>query len=238
MPPIARQNKYRKGYTEDDLQEAVNMVKQGSSFRAACSTYNIPKMTLMDRVNETHGGTQGRPTVLTPEEETIIIEMVELLSDWGFPFTQDDLRHFVKSYLDKKGVKTRFADNLPTRRFVDTFLGRHSEFTLRKTNAIKRARAALSREEVTKFFDNFTKFAEGVPAQNMYNYDETNLQDDPGTRKSLFKKGTKYCEKVQNTSKQAKLTFCTISFSIINMWYGNDMERYIGHRSLDFIFYY
>jgi hypothetical protein len=206
MPPNSRQKKYRKGYTEDDLQEAMNMVKQGSSFRAACSAYNIPKTTLMDRVNETHSGAQGRPPVLSSEEEKIIIEMVEMLSDWGFPFTQDDLRHFVKSYLDKKGVKTRFTDNLPTRRFVDTFLGRHAEFTLRRTNAIKRARAALSREEVTKFFDNFVKSAEGVPPENMYNYDETNLRDDPGNRKCLFKKGTKYCEKVQNTSKQAKLT--------------------------------
>jgi hypothetical protein len=210
MPPLSGKKKYRKGYTEDDLQEAVNMVKQGSSFRVACSTYNIPKTTLIDRVNETHSGVQGRPTVLSPEEEKIIIEMVELLSVWGFPFTQDDLRFFVKSYLDKKGVKTRFADNLPTRRFVDTFLGRHSEFTLRKTNAIKRSRAALSREEVTKFFDNFAKSAEGVAAENMYNFDETNLRDDPGNRKCLFKKGTKYCEKVQNTSKQAKSTFSKI----------------------------
>jgi hypothetical protein len=48
-PPIAQQNKYRKGYTENDLQEAVNMVKHGSSFRAACSTNKISKTTLMDR---------------------------------------------------------------------------------------------------------------------------------------------------------------------------------------------
>jgi hypothetical protein len=29
------------------------------------------------------------------------------------------------------------------------------------------------------------------------------LRDDPGVKKCIFKKGTKYCEKVQNTSKQA-----------------------------------
>jgi hypothetical protein len=86
---------------------------------------------------------------------------------------------------------------------VDTFLGRHPEFTLRKTNSIKRSRAALSREEVQKFFDNFAQSAEGVAAEDMYNFDETNLRDDPGNKKCLFKRGTKYCEKVQNTSKQA-----------------------------------
>jgi hypothetical protein len=35
----------------------------------------------MDRVNKMNGGAQDRPSVLTPEEETIIIEMVVLLSN-------------------------------------------------------------------------------------------------------------------------------------------------------------
>jgi hypothetical protein len=39
---------------------------------------------------------------LSPGDKKIIIEMVELLSDCDVPFTHDDLRHFIKSYLDKK----------------------------------------------------------------------------------------------------------------------------------------
>jgi hypothetical protein len=59
---------------------------------------------------------------------------------------------------------------------------------------------------VKTFFDNFQKSAEGMNPGNNWNYDETNLRDDPGNKECLFKKGTKYCEVVQNTSKQAKLT--------------------------------
>jgi hypothetical protein len=62
--------------------------------------------------------------------------------------------------------------------------------------------AALSRKEVKTFFDNFQKSAEGVSPENMWNYDKSNLRDDPESKQCLFK-GTKYCQIVQNTSKQA-----------------------------------
>ncbi len=117
--------------------------------------------------------------------------MAELLGEWGSPFTKNDLRQFVKSYLDKKGVKARFVDNLPTKRFVDMFIGRHPQFTLRKTNPIKKTRAAVSREQVEEFFTNFKKSRERVPPENFFNINESYLRDDPRTSKCIFMKGTK-----------------------------------------------
>jgi hypothetical protein len=207
MPPKARSKKYCRGYTEEQVQQAMELVKNGISVREASKDCSVPKSTLMDRISGAHSSQQGRPTVLTPEEEELIVEMLTLLADWGFPFSRDELCHFVKSYLEKKGVMmARFKENMPTRRFVDTFLSRHPAFVLRNTNAIKRSRAALSREDVTQFYKNFEKAAEGVPASNMYNFDESNLRDDPGMKECIFKRGAKYCEKVQNSSKQERLT--------------------------------
>ena len=40
-----------------------------------------------------------------------------------------------------------------------------------------------------------------MPADNIINYDETNLSDDPGTKKCIFKRGVKYPERVINFSK-------------------------------------
>jgi hypothetical protein len=170
------------------------MVKAGMSYGAVSTLCNIPKTTLKDRVNFIHGDTPGWPSVLKSEEEAMIIEMVDLLANWGFPFKEEDLRRFVKSYLDKKGVTTRSVDNLPIRRFV--------------TTTIKRTRASLSREEVQKFFDNFRKSAEGVTPEIMYNFDKTNFHHDSGSKRCLFKRGTKYCEKVQNASKRAMSMMC------------------------------
>ncbi len=56
-----------------------------------------------------------------------------------------------------------------------------------------------------KFFENYKVSVDGVPPENIYNFDEMNLKDDPGVKKCFFKKGTKYCEKVQNSSKQVQV---------------------------------
>jgi hypothetical protein len=92
---------------------------------------------------------------------------------------------------------------LPAKKWVQCFLKRHPEFSLRKANPIKRARAAVSREIIQEFFVHYAETVEGVPPENIYNCDETNFKDDPGLSKCIVKKGTKYVEKVQNTSKQA-----------------------------------
>jgi len=204
-----RSRKKGKEYSEAEVQEAVAMVKSGVSVREAGQATNVPKSTIMDRISGAHGSKRGRPTELTEEEEEYIKEMVLLLGDWGFPFTRLDLRLFVKSYLDKKGMVSRFKNNFPTKRFVDTFVNRHPELRMRNTNPIKRARAAVSREKVMMFYNNYKKCVEDLPPENVFNYDETCMRDDPGSKKCLFRKGTKHCEKVMNTSKSnISVMFC------------------------------
>ena len=88
-------------------------------------------------------------------------------------------------------------------------MGRHVELTKRVANPLKRSRAAVSREEVKEFLDRWAKTIDGVPPENIWNFDETNLRDDPGNDKCLVKKGTKYVEKVMNTSMQCvSVMFC------------------------------
>jgi len=71
--------------------------------------------------------------------------------------------------------------NLPTHRWVATFLSRQKELTLRKTNAIKRTRTAESRKDVSTFFGNFLVSMEGVKPENLWNYSETCFRDDIDT---------------------------------------------------------
>ena len=61
-----------------------------------------------------HPKNDGGPTVLSEEEEKRIVAMMLLMSEWGFPWTSSDLCYFVKAYLDKRGVVTRFKDNIHT----------------------------------------------------------------------------------------------------------------------------
>jgi hypothetical protein len=45
----------------------------------------------------------GRPTVLSEEEENIIVQRLLVMGMWGFPLTSLDVRFLVKSYLDDIG---------------------------------------------------------------------------------------------------------------------------------------
>ena len=143
-------------YDQDKMDQAVKAVKDGTmSVREASNTYEVPKSTLQDRVSNKHSNIHGRPTVLSKEEEEMMVLRLGILAKWGYPMTETDLRFFVKAYLDKKGAKTIFKDNLPTRKFVYSFLGRHQELNLRRTNLIKRSRAGVTRKEVAEFFKHF-----------------------------------------------------------------------------------
>ena len=48
-----------------------------------------------------------------------------------------------------------------------------------------------------------------MPPENIWNYDKTNLTDDPGAKKVIFKRGVKYTEQIRNHSKSAiSMVFC------------------------------
>jgi hypothetical protein len=56
---------------------------------------------------------------------------------------------------------------------------------------------------VKEFFARLCKVVEGVPAENILNYDETNLQNNPGAKATIFRKGVKYAEQIKNHGKEA-----------------------------------
>lgn len=68
-----------------------------------------------------------------------------------------------------------------------------------------------SQEVLNSFFDNLSKELEGVPASNIWKYNETNLQDDPGAIKVITKRGAKYPERIQNSSKACTSSMFTCS---------------------------
>jgi hypothetical protein len=209
------------------MARAIAAVRGGLCVKKAAVKYNVPRTTLGDRASGRSTATLGRPTQLTLEEEEILVEWVVLLGHWSFPLTIRDFRELVKSYLDMAGRRTIFKNNFPTDHFVKHFLGRHKQLTFRKANNIKRSRAMVTREEVEKFFENYTKTVEVVPAENIWNYDETNFCDDPGTCKAMFKKGTKYAERVMNTTKSAvSAMLCASAKGVV-------MPPYVVYKALN-----
>lgn len=197
-------------YTEETLNLAVDLVKTKalSSYEAE-KHFGIPRRTILNHCNNKHDMAIGRPNELSAEEESHIADVVEITAEFGCPLSLLDLRIVVYNYLQKSGKTKPFNGKMPGERWARNFLERHN-FTMRATQNIKRNRAAKTIDELSTYYRNLETSIKDVPGHNILNFDETNLSDDPGLPKSIFKRGTKHPERVLNSSK----TSISIMFSV------------------------
>ena len=146
---------------------------------------------------------------------------------WGFPLDKLDLRMIVNAYLTKHNwVVKEFPKNIPGDDWVANFMGRHG-LTNRIATNIQRKCARISKEQLQEYFNNLEQELKDAPASNIWNYDETNLRDDPGAWKYVMKRGTKYPEKVMDSSKVAFSVMFTGNAE------GNVLLPYILYKSVD-----
>ena len=59
------------------------------------------------------------------------------------------------------------------------------------------------KEDLVKYFENLKDAIDDIPPENILNYNETNISDDPGTEKMIFERGTKYPGRILNYTKGA-----------------------------------
>lgn len=210
-----------KNYSEEYLNEAQNAIRNGTmSLREASRRFKIPLGTLSHKKNQKHKLTPGRPLALLPEEEKALVNHLQVVAEWGFPCSLVDLRMVTKQALDKSGKRVKeFKENLPSMDWARGFLKRHSNtLTQRLAQNIKTGRAKVGKKIVEEYFANLANTLKdknenneeiGVPASHIFNYDETNLSDDPGRKKCIFKRGVKYPERVKDSTKSAiSIMFC------------------------------
>lgn len=134
-----------------------------------------------------------------------MIKYINICAEWGCPLDALDLRYIVKAYLDQVGrTVLKFKNNLPGPDFVAGFLKRHkNQISQRYSQNIKKKRAEVSPNTIKEYFKELGESLTGINPSNIINYDETNLTDDPGRKKIITKRGSKYPERVMNSSKSS-----------------------------------
>lgn len=154
------------------------------SSRQAETIYRIPRRTLLNKVKNKHSGSVRHPTMLTEVEERCLVDVVIASAEFGAPMTDLDVRMLVKNNLDEKGVEMPvFKNNLPGTEWVSLFLKRHKDkLSKRHCQNLKRNRAGKTSDEFQEYFDNLKITLTDVSPNNILNYDETNLSDNPGKR--------------------------------------------------------
>uniref|UniRef100_A0A6P7EXJ6 Uncharacterized protein LOC114324281 n=1 Tax=Diabrotica virgifera virgifera TaxID=50390 RepID=A0A6P7EXJ6_DIAVI len=102
-----------------------------------------------------------------------------------------------KCYLERQGrVVNKFVNNMPGKDWALSLLIRHkNSFGQRLSTNIKQVRSKISRETIEAYFANLSDTLKDVPPENIFNYDESNVSDDPGKKLGVYKRGVKYPEK-------------------------------------------
>ena len=201
---------YLTGYSEDTLSRALDEINSGKvSIRKASREYKIPFGTLRHKVKGLHQKSHGGQKRLSDDCERLLLSALDSLADWKVPLGELDIRCLVKSYLDERGITdSRFQNNLPGPDWLKNFVRRHN-LTQRLADNVKGSRAEITQELVNGYFDNLETSVEGVTPENIYNYDETNVTDNPKAKTVIVRRGRRRVErKIEHSKQTISLMFC------------------------------
>jgi len=216
-----------KNYTAQTLQNALEEVNNETlSLAKASEKYNIPIGTLSNKKNHKHEKTVGGPTALTAKDEDDLKTVLLTMAAWKAPLSLFEIRMLVKIMLDKCGKTCpKFKNNFPGDDWVRSYLNRHPDLTQRITANIKLSRAKVDQSVVNAYFDNLEASLQDVAPSNIWNFDETNFSDEPGKKKAVVKRGTKYPERAMNATK------ASISVMYCGNGIGELLPPYVVYRS-------
>lgn len=188
-------------YDHSAMVNALTAVKKKEmSVKAAAKAFNVPRTTLLYKVNGRYPEERkmGPKTNLTIEEENILIEWMFRCASRGFPVTREQLIDSVELLIKKKNQKTSFNNSRPGKKWFSLFLKRHPEISTRVTQNLNQARAAVCEEKIRNWFKEVKNdlIAENVfdvlaDPTRIWNGDETAIFLQPKGQKVLVRKGEK-----------------------------------------------
>ena len=92
--------------------ERIN--NDGLKVREAAKLYGIPKSTLFDRYNGTHGQREKK-TILSEVTEKLIVETLCYLADIGHGFGREQVLMLVAEYLKQTNQSNLFKNGKPSK---------------------------------------------------------------------------------------------------------------------------
>lgn len=212
-----------QNYDSDTLKNCISAIReQRMSVSEAARTFNIPVRTIYRKMKippeENLVLTKcGHPTVFTLEEEQSFVQHLLLLAEYDIPITTDELKMCVRNYLEEAGREVKFfKNNTPGKEWVYGFLRRHSCISQRVAENVKLIRAAVNEKTLEDYIAHLEKSLEGIPPENIYNYDETNLRDDPGKKKVDI---LSFCIFFLQSSGSGTQPLCVLFSGIDKTWY-------------------
>jgi hypothetical protein len=192
-PVEPTQSKYGKSYTTEKLNAALEAVTEGSStIYAAAKVFGVPRSTLHDKLRGTHAKPNGRPTILSPEDERSLATYLVYMSERNMPLNGKIAQQFATAIYRRRmrqgavtgGNYDLEAEACLGKNWWAKFQKRHAdELVMRKPDKYDRSRDRACTEEVmmghfTTLGDFLTKHDLMEQPHKLWNADESGIQMD------------------------------------------------------------
>ncbi|KAI5700133.1 hypothetical protein M8J76_002129 [Diaphorina citri] len=220
-----------QSWSEESMSQAIIAVRSGEmSLRTAANTHNVPKTTL-ERKLKKEGDPQtaahkslGRfKPVFSDDQEMMLKNYILQMESRLFGLTILDLRSLAYQFAKMNGIQHPFSvqEELAGEDWVEQFLKRQADISLRTPEPTSAARAAaFNRESVKKFFGLLEELVDKYefPPSRVYNCDETGISTVPNKRsKILSLKGKKQVGSLSSAERGTLIT-AEICFNAVGQY--------------------
>ncbi len=227
-------------YTEEDLREAIEAVAAGQSIRKTALTWDVPRVTLQDRLHSSESKKQAHSYEqrLPPHQEQRLVDWILLQGLAGHPPTHAQIRDLATRIL-----ATAKDTNPLGKKWMQSFLKRHPEIrTTRKVSRDSRRINKATTEVIRPWFNRFyAPDVQTIKPANRWNIDEAGLIEGAGVNglvvgrtgiRSLLKKTpgskawTSFIECVSATGTTLPPLVIFKGKSVQKQWFPDDLEAF------------
>ncbi|KAJ8938287.1 hypothetical protein NQ314_011539 [Rhamnusium bicolor] len=157
-------------YSDENLQKAIEAVRNGAKIRETCRNYAIPRGTLQDRLQgrvPNKARQMGPDPYLSLENENKIVQWILQLAKCGFPIKKQELISTVQKIVLVEKIKTPFKNGKPGQKWYKSFLQRHPQVSARTAESINKSRAKITKEYIKSWFQELQNFLQEKSASGI-----------------------------------------------------------------------
>lgn len=134
------------------------------------------------------------------EEEKYLVDLIITLQDYGELSTCHDVLRYATEFVDIMNLKSRFKNGEPTRDWYYGFLKRwKKKLKVMNSTKLEKVRADVTSNTVDEWFAKLHMVLSKLDLFNkphqLFNCDESGFRDDPGKKKVVVSRDTKYPNK-------------------------------------------
>jgi len=221
MPRAYKRKTNRAEYSEEDLKRAIAEVKSNQPLLRTANAYGISARTLR---RHRDGKVANPGTVnlgrfkpdLNAEYEAQLVTKIQFLEKPLCGLTTNDLRRIAFNFATEMNTQHRFnkEKKMAGHDWLNGFLSRHPELSIRKPEAINIGRAVrFNKANVQKFFEmygNVLTSQEYTPMQ-VWNMDETGITNVHKPGNIIATKGAASVGKLTSGEKGRTVTVVCVS---------------------------